>query len=175
MRKELRHVYADIPDSLLGYQWTAVNADGKGPEQTLTYPETGIFNWTVGLSGLASADIGGIPAQKIRVVQPSADSVERIDRSKDYTVKWNGPNNSVDLVISEIIGSSLANLRLKIHYNFQRATSDTAVVSSDRLGLLFPGLYLFTFSTATETPSEIHGIPVVLRIASVHNVVVRLE
>ncbi len=176
MRPEIRRNYTGNPDTALGYQYTALNENGMGPDP-LEYHPGSLFNWTIRVPGRPTTYFGGIPSDIIRLVRPSPDSVERIDKGTDYTVKWTGPNGSVDLIISEITGNPSQGLTfsLKQHVNFQRATSDTVVVTSEQLDRLAPGLYMFTLSASSEVPAEINGVPIAIRSASVHNVMVRLR
>jgi hypothetical protein len=169
MHLEKRHVTTGLSDSALGYQYSAVNIDDQGPDNHLSYPAGGLFNWKIQLLDNNPVYIGGIPPQEISVVSPSPDSVEILEINKNYVVKWVGPNASVDLVISEY-GGGIVNP--KKHINFQHAQSNSAKID---IGTFYPGPYLFTFSTTTEVTSDISGIPITMRFASIHNVVVRMK
>jgi hypothetical protein len=169
MHIEKRRVPAGLGDTALGYQYSAVNIDNQGPDNSLHYREGEIFNWTVQLQNANPVNIGGIPPGMIRVLQPSPDSVEILDRFKDYTIRWLGSNESVDLVISEISGWIIDP---KKHINFRHVQSNTAKID---IHDFVQGPHLFTFSTTTEVISNIGGIPILLRFASIHNVVVRMK
>ncbi len=164
-------VLSGLADTALGYQYSAVNIDNQGPDSILHYPTGEVFNWTIQLPDNNPMNIGGIPHEGIRVIHPSPDSVEILDRNdKDYTVQWLGSNESVDLVISEYDGSG--NVNPKKHINFQRAQSNNAKID---IGTLVLGTTLFTFSTTTDVTSVVNGIPITMRFASIHNVVVRIK
>ncbi len=174
MHIEKRQNPIGVGDTALGYQYSAVNIDNQGPDNSLHYREAEIFNWTVQLQNANPVNIGGIPPGMIRVIQPSPDSVEILDREKECTIRWLGSNESVDLVISEIkvneIGKQI--LYPERHINFQHVQSNTAKID---IHDFVQGPHLFTFSMTTEVTSNISGIPILLRFASIHNVVVRMK
>jgi hypothetical protein len=169
MHSEKRRGPVSLEDTALGYQYSAMNIDNQGPDNSLHYQEGEIFNWTVQLQNANPVTIGGIPPGMIRVIQPSPDTVEILDVNKECTIRWLGPNESVDLVISLISGE---NMYPEKHINFRHIQSNTAKID---INGFVQGLHLFTFSTTTEVPSNIGGIPVLMRFASIHNVVVRMK
>ena len=169
MHSEKRRVPAGLEDTALGYQYSAVNVDDQGPDHSLHYREGEIFNWTIQLQNAGPVNIGGIPPGVIRVIQPSPDSVEILDVNQECTIRWLGSNKSVDLVICLISGGNVYPER---HINFQHIQSNTAKIDIHDFP---PGLHRFTFSATTEVPSNIGGIPILMRFASVHNVVVRMK
>jgi hypothetical protein len=160
-----------LTDTALGFQYSAVNIDEQGPDNSLHYREGEIFNWTVQLQNANPVNIGGLPPGIIRSIQPSPDSIEIIDHFKDYTVRWLGSNGSVDLVISDY-GTNFRPLK---HINFQHVTSNTATIDMIDMAEIPVGQCLFTFSATTEVISNIGGIPILMRFASIHNVVVRIK
>ncbi len=169
MHIEKRRVPIGLGDTALGYQYSAVNIDNEGPDNSLHYREGEIFNWTVQLQNANPVNIGGIPPGLIRLIQPSPDSVEILDVNKECTIQWLGSNESVDLVISDYYNGSVKPLK---HINFQHIQSNTAKIDIHEIPV---GQCLFTFSTTTEVTSNINGIPILLRFASIHNVVVRMK
>jgi hypothetical protein len=177
MHMEKRQRPIDPEDTTLGYQYSAVNIDEQGPDNSLHYREGEIFNWTVQLQNANPVNIGGLPPGMIRAIQPSPDSVEIIDHFKDYTVGWLGSNESVDLVISEIYVNATGKQILypKKHINFRHSQLNTAKIDMIDMIEIPLGQCLFTFSTTTEVTSNIGGIPILMRFASIHNVVVRIK
>lgn len=170
MHQQERNAPAGLADSALGYQYSAVNVNDRGPDITLLYPAGRLFNWTIQLPGNNPINIGGIPPDILTVIRPSPDSVEVLDvfTNKDYTVQWIGPNSSVDLVISDYGSGGVQPL---MHVNFQHVQSNSAKID---IHTLPSGPKIFTFSTATEVTSVIDGIPIIMRFTSIHNVMVRI-